>query len=144
MRYGPCWDMQRPHKFQGTLAEAITQYDDQSQRGAPNNIWPTDRSWLVYTDCDLWATKVSGSADLITSLLIDDDLETVQISDIAPPAAEPRSGSVTRSAAPTTNRRRCRAMINSRVPERPKDRTQAPRPLGRGPMSRRRASDPPH
>lgn len=49
-RYGPCWDMQRPYTLQGALREALEQYDDPSQRGAPNNIWPEDRSWFVYTD----------------------------------------------------------------------------------------------
>src|SRR5207302_511337 len=49
-RYGPCWDMQRPRTFQGTLEEALAQYDDPSRRGAPNNIWPSDKSWFIYTD----------------------------------------------------------------------------------------------
>ena len=42
-------------------------------------IWPRDRSWLVYTDADLWATKVSGSGDLIGRLIADAALETVSL-----------------------------------------------------------------
>ncbi|MDP9904624.1 hypothetical protein [Arthrobacter bambusae] len=42
----------------------------------PANIWPPDRSWLVYTDYELWATKVSGSTGLINSLRDNPFLET--------------------------------------------------------------------
>jgi hypothetical protein len=80
IRYGPCWDMQRPHTFRGTLDQALRQYDDPSQRGAPNNIWPADRSWFIYTDYDLWATKVSGSEALIAAICEDDTLETHPLS----------------------------------------------------------------
>ena len=45
--------------------------------GAPNNIWPDDKAWFTYTDYDLWATKVSGSQDLIARILEDDELEGV-------------------------------------------------------------------
>ena len=47
--------------------------------GSPSNIWPEDRSWFVYTDWDLWATKVNGSHDLIERLREDEKLETVQL-----------------------------------------------------------------
>lgn len=43
----------------------------------PANIWPLDRSWLVYTDYDLWATKVSGSSTLINELRTNSHLETL-------------------------------------------------------------------
>lgn len=43
----------------------------------PANIWPPDRSWLVYTDYDLWATKVSGSSELIKELRTNPLLETL-------------------------------------------------------------------
>ena len=43
----------------------------------PANIWPSDRSWLVYTDYDLWATKVSGSTELINELRANSKLETL-------------------------------------------------------------------
>lgn len=41
----------------------------------PSNWWPLDESWMVYTDWDLWATKVSGPSELITSIESDQDLE---------------------------------------------------------------------
>lgn len=52
-----------------------------SQRGTAfttSNIWPADRSWLVYTDFDLEATRVSGSTELIGDLCADDRLDTVR------------------------------------------------------------------
>jgi hypothetical protein len=52
-------------------------YDERS--GAPSNIWPEDRAWFVYTDWDLWATKVSGSQTLIDALNADTALETVTL-----------------------------------------------------------------
>jgi hypothetical protein len=42
--------------------------------GTPSNWWPLDRSWMVYTDWDLWATKVSGPTDLIALVESDPDL----------------------------------------------------------------------
>jgi hypothetical protein len=47
------------------------------QRATPSNFWPRDRSWLVYTDWDFWATKVSGSERLIASIRADERLETL-------------------------------------------------------------------
>jgi hypothetical protein len=52
-----------------------------SQRGTqltPNNIWPADHSWLIYTDCDLLATRLSGSSQLIDALCEHRDLDTVR------------------------------------------------------------------
>jgi hypothetical protein len=47
------------------------------QRFTPNNIWPEDRSWFVFTDADLWATKVSGSLELTKDLVQTGELETI-------------------------------------------------------------------
>jgi len=44
----------------------------------PSNLWPDDRSWFVYTDADLMATKVKGSAALIAALVDDVHLETLR------------------------------------------------------------------
>ena len=46
-------------------------------RSTPSNIWPADRSWFIWTDWDLWGTKVSGSWDLIAAIKNDDGLETI-------------------------------------------------------------------
>lgn len=43
----------------------------------PSNLWPVDRQWLVWTDWDLWGTKVSGPSALMDRLATDDELETV-------------------------------------------------------------------
>jgi hypothetical protein len=62
--------------FECELRELIGLYEYEGS-GAPNNIWPDDRSWFTYTDFDLCATKVSGSQDLIARILEDDELEGV-------------------------------------------------------------------
>ncbi|MDT7767130.1 MAG: hypothetical protein QOI30_115 [Mycobacterium sp.] len=52
-----------------------------SQHGTaftPNNIRPADRSWLIYTDYDLEATRVSGSTEVIDAVCADDYLDTVR------------------------------------------------------------------
>lgn len=41
----------------------------------PSNIWPHDRSWFVYTDWDLWATRVSGSRWLTAEIAATPELE---------------------------------------------------------------------
>lgn len=47
-------------------------------RGTPSNLWPADRSWFVYTDADLMATRVSGPAELIEAVEAHPALETVR------------------------------------------------------------------
>lgn len=44
----------------------------------PNNTWPPDHSWLVYTDYDLWASRVSGSESMIEALVEDPRLDAVR------------------------------------------------------------------
>ena len=62
-----------------TRSDAIKQLVDAEagRFGTPTNWWPSDRSWFVYTDWDLWATKVSGPAALVDSIRKDDWLETI-------------------------------------------------------------------
>ena len=43
--------------------------------GSPSNWSPIDRTWMVFTDWDLWATKVSGPIELIESIRSAPDLE---------------------------------------------------------------------
>ena len=66
--------------YRGKLKELVEPYDDDGLPGSPSNIWSDQKSWFVYTDWDLWATKVSGSADLINGLTADTELETVLLS----------------------------------------------------------------
>jgi hypothetical protein len=65
----------------GTIDDVVLLYADESVFGSPTNLWPCDRSWLVYTDWDLWGTKVSGSAELIDRLRRDERLDTVNLPD---------------------------------------------------------------
>jgi hypothetical protein len=66
--------------FRCELGELPNLYDEtETSHGAPNNIWPDDRSWFTYTDADLWATKVSGSHNLVRRLLADDQIEAVTL-----------------------------------------------------------------
>lgn len=43
----------------------------------PANIWPADRSWLMFTDRDLSGTKVYGPPELLAMIEGDEFLETV-------------------------------------------------------------------
>ena len=71
--------------FAGRLSDAADLVKGRGLSCTPSNLWPDDRSWLVYTDADLMATKVSGSAALIAELVNDVHLETLRWQ---PPAAE--------------------------------------------------------
>jgi hypothetical protein len=71
-------DMQTPALLEATLAELPGIYDWPEAVGSPNNIWPDDRSWLVFSDYDLSGTRVSGSAELVASVVADPGLETVR------------------------------------------------------------------
>ncbi|MCD2191717.1 hypothetical protein [Actinomycetospora soli] len=44
----------------------------------PDNVWPLDRSWLLTTDYDLWATRLAGPAALIAAIEADPELETTR------------------------------------------------------------------
>jgi hypothetical protein len=70
-------DFDNPYLLQGQLSELSAVYEREDVHGSPSNIWPEDRSWLVYTDWDLFGTLVSGSAELIASIVADPELETV-------------------------------------------------------------------
>ena len=43
----------------------------------PDNIWPADRSWLLWSDYDLWGTRLIGSTDLVAAVDADLELETI-------------------------------------------------------------------
>lgn len=57
----------------------------ETQRFSPTNFWPHDRTWFVYTDYDLCATKVSGSAALIAAVHDSADLETLDWEGLSDP-----------------------------------------------------------
>jgi hypothetical protein len=75
--------------FTGPLSAIPSLVDSKHGRWAtPNNFWPEDHSWFVFTDYDSWATKVSGPESLIQRLRSDPDLETF---DWKPAADQPRT-----------------------------------------------------
>lgn len=61
------------------LDEVLDLYDDPAVPGSPMNLWPRDSTWLVYSDWDLWATKVSGSRELIAAVADDPAIETTSV-----------------------------------------------------------------
>ncbi|MDQ3858873.1 MAG: hypothetical protein M3327_10585 [Actinomycetota bacterium] len=65
--------------YTGKLKQLVELYENEELPGSPSNFWPDDMSWFVYTDWDLWATKVSGSRALVDGLTADSDLETVSL-----------------------------------------------------------------
>jgi hypothetical protein len=69
--------MQTPALLEATLAELPGIYDWPEAAGSPSNIWPDDRSWFVYSNYDLSGTRVSGSAELVASVVADSELETI-------------------------------------------------------------------
>ncbi|MFD5142489.1 hypothetical protein [Streptomyces sp. NPDC058401] len=79
--YSPmaAWDFDRKHVRSGRLGDAQALFDNPDIWYTPSNLWPEDRSWIVYTDYDLWATKVSGPERLIEALLRDPEIEAVRL-----------------------------------------------------------------
>lgn len=65
--------------YGGCIGDLASLLESDDLDGTPSNIWPADRSWLVYTDFDLWGTKVSGSAHLVARLVADPELETMRL-----------------------------------------------------------------
>jgi hypothetical protein len=61
----------------GGLASLDDDDDEEDIPGAPTDLWPPDRSWLVYTGFDVCATRVGGSRERIERALDDPELETV-------------------------------------------------------------------
>ncbi len=50
-------------------------FDRPGYFSSPQNVWPDDRSWVLYTDSNAWATLISGSTDLIEDILHCPDLK---------------------------------------------------------------------
>ncbi|MGW3910016.1 hypothetical protein ACWEBX_00580 [Streptomyces sp. NPDC005070] len=64
----------------GRLADAKVLYDHpEEDHWSPSNLWSRDRSWIVCTDYDLWATKVAGPVQLVEALLDDAEIEAVRL-----------------------------------------------------------------
>jgi hypothetical protein len=71
-----------PYLFRGRLGDASTLIEHPHYGGSPQNLWPDDQSWVVYTDWDLCATRVSGPAALIEALLNEPFLEVDRSPDV--------------------------------------------------------------
>ncbi|MCT2589507.1 hypothetical protein LHJ74_06145 [Streptomyces sp. N2-109] len=67
------------HVRAGRLSDAEILYDNPEADFSPSNLWAEDRSWVLCTDYDLWATKVAGPPALIEALLNDTGIEAVQL-----------------------------------------------------------------
>ncbi|MEU7281587.1 hypothetical protein AB0A69_22850 [Streptomyces sp. NPDC045431] len=63
----------------GRLGDAELLYDAPEADFSPSNLWADDRSWVLCTDYDLWATKVAGPPALIEALLHDSELEALRL-----------------------------------------------------------------
>ncbi len=72
-------DFDNLHVQAGVLGDAEELYDHPEIDFSPSNLWAEDRSWVVCTDYDLWATKVAGPGFLIEALLADGELEAVRL-----------------------------------------------------------------
>ncbi|MFG2295953.1 hypothetical protein [Streptomyces sp. NPDC048603] len=74
------WEDIRAHcVVTGRLGDARALYDYPGVLGTPSNVWPADRSWVTYTDWDLWGTKVAGPPALVAALLSDPSIEAVRL-----------------------------------------------------------------
>jgi hypothetical protein len=63
----------------GRLEDAPSLYDHPFGRGSPANFWCVDRSWVTWSDWDLWGTKVKGLPVLIDAILGDRHLEAIRL-----------------------------------------------------------------
>jgi len=72
-------DVNSLHVCAGRLGDAEMLYDNPDVDFSPSNLWAEDRSWVICTDYDLWATKVAGPAPLIDALLKDSGIEALRL-----------------------------------------------------------------
>lgn len=72
-------DFDNLHVQSGRLGDAEALYDNPEADFSPSNFWAEDRSWVLCSDYDLWATKVVGTPALIEALLNDPEIEAVRL-----------------------------------------------------------------
>ncbi|MEU9671202.1 hypothetical protein AB0E25_37760 [Streptomyces bobili] len=72
-------DFDNLHVRGGRIGDAGVLYDQSETGFSPSNLWADDRSWVLCTDYDLWATKVAGPPSLIDALLNDSEIEAVRL-----------------------------------------------------------------
>jgi hypothetical protein len=72
-----------PFLLSGKLGDASALIDNPTSIGSPQNFWPDDLEWFVYTDWDLQASRISGSVELIAALLGDAELDCEDLPGVA-------------------------------------------------------------
>ncbi|MFE4977118.1 hypothetical protein ACFRAR_34050 [Kitasatospora sp. NPDC056651] len=72
-------DYTTAHVRAGRLGDAGLLYDNPRTHFSPSNLWAEDRSWVLCTDYDLWATKVAGPPALVEALLEDAGIEALRL-----------------------------------------------------------------
>lgn len=74
----PTGDFDQLHVWRGPLSAVPGLIEERGGRYwlSPTNLWPVDRSWMVWTDYDLQGSKVSGSVALIEAIERHPVLET--------------------------------------------------------------------
>ncbi|MCZ9354735.1 hypothetical protein NGM36_34055 [Streptomyces mutabilis] len=72
-------DFDNLHVRAGRLGDAEILYDHSEADFGPSNLWAEDRSWVLCTDYDLWATKIAGPSALVNMLLNDCEIEAVRL-----------------------------------------------------------------
>ncbi|QES51653.1 hypothetical protein DEJ50_31190 [Streptomyces venezuelae] len=74
------WDDLRAYRVVGgRLGDALALYDYPGMTASPSNLWAAERSWVTYTDQDLWGTKVAGPPELVRRLVEDTEIEAVRL-----------------------------------------------------------------
>ncbi|MEU8328701.1 hypothetical protein [Micromonospora sp. NPDC048839] len=75
----PANDYDHVHVWRGPLSAVPELLEERGGRYlfSPTNLWPTDRSWFLWTDYDLQGTRVSGSRPLVEAIRSHPTLETV-------------------------------------------------------------------
>jgi hypothetical protein len=69
-------DEMEPRVYRGSLSGILDLAYSDEVSGSPQNWWPADHSWLVYTDWDLCDTTIGGSRALIADLRESVEIET--------------------------------------------------------------------
>ncbi|MFJ3086812.1 hypothetical protein [Streptomyces sp. NPDC086838] len=72
-------DFDNLHVRAGRIGDAEILYDRSEAGFSPSNLWADDRSWVLCTDYNLWATKVAGPPALTSALLNDSEIEVVRL-----------------------------------------------------------------
>ncbi|MFE6051862.1 hypothetical protein ACFQ6N_13975 [Kitasatospora sp. NPDC056446] len=72
-------DFDNRHVRAGRLGDAGLLYDTGDADFSPSTLWAADGSWVLCTDCDLWATKVAGPPALVEALLNDPEIEALRL-----------------------------------------------------------------